>query len=99
MPNHDIPSVFGLKQNMTNYIYCIFLLVCITFGGCGGPEIYQMLIAANGNYGYFERNIYCHISNVNAVFLQCSQFTCVVFKVQQFQLRINVIELIGVLYT
>ena len=38
-----------------------------TFGGFGGPERYQMLIAINGNYGYFERNIYCHILYVNAI--------------------------------
>ena len=52
---------------MANYGYCIFLLVSQTLGGCGGPERYQMPIAINDNYGYFERNVYCHILNVNAI--------------------------------
>ena len=26
-----------------------------------------MLIAINGNYGYLDRNVYCHISYVNAI--------------------------------
>ena len=68
MPNHDIPSVFGFETKV-NYSYYICLLVCHTFGWCGGPERYQMLIAINSNYGYSERNIYCHISNVNAIWL------------------------------
>ena len=56
-----------LKAFMSNYNYYIFLLVSHTFRGCGGPERYQMLIASNGNYRYFERNVYCHILNVNAM--------------------------------
>ena len=42
-----------LKENV-NYGYHVCLLVCCTFGGCGGPERYQMLIAINGNYGYLN---------------------------------------------
>ena len=47
----------------------ICLLVSHTFGGCGGSEMYQILIVITSNYGYFERNVYCHISNANAIWL------------------------------
>ena len=48
---------------MIYYVY----FISHTFGGCGGPERHQMLIAINSNYGYFERNIYCHILHVNSI--------------------------------
>ena len=47
---------------MTNY-------ASISFGGCGGPERYQMLIAIKTNYCYYDRNVYCHISIANAIHL------------------------------
>ena len=60
------PLCFWIKANMTNYI-------SISFRGCGGPERHQMLIVIKANYGYYGKNVYCHISIANAMCLWCSQ--------------------------
>ena len=61
-PNHDIPSVFELKQNFAKHTFygCGILKLC--FQRCDGLKRHQMLTLINDYYGYtkyFKFGIFC----------------------------------------
>ena len=70
-PNHDISSVFELKQNFAKYTFysCMTLKLLIPIlklyvWRCDGFERLQMLTVINNYYGYmkyFKSGIFCII--------------------------------------
>ena len=60
--NHDIPSVFELKQNFAKYTFYGCRILKLSFWRCNGLEKHQMLTVINDYYGYikyFKFGIFC----------------------------------------